>query len=119
MLEGLRVESPYETLETLSKQLCEGLSKAATEAGVPHTIARVGSMATFFFGEHAVTDWQTASECNTALYAKWFWAMAKRGVYLPCSQYEAFFVSAAHTEKEIAETIAAAKESFLEIADVS
>ena len=96
-LRALRDDPPYERLEQLSARLEAGLRAAATAAGVPHQLARVGSMMTLFFTAEPVTDWPTASRCDTARFARCFWAMLDRGVYLPCSQYEALFVSAAHT----------------------
>ena len=69
-------------------------------------------MMTLFFNAAPVTDWPTASRCDTARFARYFWAMLDRGVYLPCSQYEALFVSAAHTEADIDATIAAAQEAL-------
>ncbi|MDR3232151.1 MAG: glutamate-1-semialdehyde 2,1-aminomutase [Planctomycetaceae bacterium] len=59
-----------------------------------------------------ITDWKTASECDTQQYAKFFWAMLERGFYFPCSQFETFFVSAAITENEIKKTVEAAREVF-------
>ena len=109
MLRFLRDEPPYERLEQLSKRLAAGLCDAAKTAGVPHQLTRVGSMMTLFFTEEPVTDWPTASRCNTKQYAAWFWQMMNRGIYLPCSQYEALFVSAAHSEADIEATIAAAR----------
>jgi glutamate-1-semialdehyde 2,1-aminomutase len=111
MLRALRDESPYERLEQLSARLEAGLCEAATAAGVPHQIARVGSMLTLFFTAEPVIDWNTASKSDTARFAKYFWSMLDRGVYLPCSQYEAMFVSAAHTEAEIDATITAAEQT--------
>jgi glutamate-1-semialdehyde 2,1-aminomutase len=111
MLRTLRDESPYERLELLSARLEAGLREAAA-AGVPHQIARIGSMLTLFFTAEPVIDWNTASKSDTARFAKYFWAMLDRGVYLPCSQYEAMFVSAAHTEADIDATITAAEESL-------
>ena len=73
-------------------------------------------MLTFFFSEEPVTDWDSASRCDTKRYARFFWAMIDRGVYLPCSQYEAMFVSTAHTEQDIDTTIAAAREALGEVA---
>lgn len=105
----LRDEQPYERLEQLSARLEAGLRAAATEAGVPHCLARVGSMMTLFFSADPVIDWPSASRCDTTRFASWFWAMLDRGVYLPCSQYEALFVSAAHSEADIDATIAAAR----------
>jgi glutamate-1-semialdehyde 2,1-aminomutase len=66
-------------------------------------------MMTLFFAAEPVCDWPTASRCDTARFARWFWQMLERGIYLPCSQFEALFVSAAHTETDIDATIAAAR----------
>lgn len=115
MLRLLRDESPYERLEGLSARLANGLHHAAVDAGVPHQIARVGSMMTFFFTEDRVTDWPSASRCDTDRFSRWFWGMMDRGVYFPCSQFEALFVSAVHTEADIDATIAAAREVLAEI----
>src|SRR5262245_38971673 len=108
----LRDQNPYPKLEELSARLAKGLDGAATEAGAAHTMARVGSMMTLFFSGQPVTDWPSASRCDTKRFAKYFWNMIERGVYLPCSQYEALFVSAAHSEADIDATINAARESF-------
>ncbi|MCA9171895.1 MAG: aminotransferase class III-fold pyridoxal phosphate-dependent enzyme, partial [Planctomycetales bacterium] len=112
MLTMLRDESPYSKLDTLSSQLAEGLVHAAAAASIPHSLCRVGSMMTLFFAEDQVVDWPTASRCDTARFAKYFWGMADRGIYMPCSQFEALFVSAAHTTDDIERTIAAAREVF-------
>jgi glutamate-1-semialdehyde 2,1-aminomutase len=112
MLRLLRNDPPYERLERLSARLETGLREAATAASVPHQFARVGSMMTLFFAAAPVSDWPLASRCDTQQFAKWFWAMLERGVYLPCSQYEALFVSAAHNEADIDATIAAAREAL-------
>ncbi len=109
-LRSLRDDSPYEHLETVSARLAEGLQQAATDAGVPHTVSRVGSMMTLFFHPGPVRDWQAASQCDTDQFARYFWGLADRGVYMPCSQFEALFVSAAHTNDEIDRTVQAARE---------
>ena len=111
-LRALRDEPPYERLERISARLESGLREAASAAGVGHQTARVGSMLTLFFADEPVTDWPSASRCDTARFARWFWGMLERGVYLPCSQFEALFVSAAHTEADIEATIAAAGEAL-------
>ena len=113
-LRVLQEDSPYARLEELSACLEAGLRQAAESAGVPHTVARAGSMMTLFFHEAPITDWSVASQCDTERYARYFWGMLNRGIYLPCSQYEALFVSAAHTETDIDETIAAAREALKE-----
>jgi glutamate-1-semialdehyde 2,1-aminomutase len=111
-LKTLRDTDPYGQLERSSARLAEGLTAAATAAGVPHTLTRVGSMMTFFFNAQRVTDWDVAARCDTARYARFFWGMLDRGVYLPCSQFEALFVSVAHGDEQIDATIAAAEEVF-------
>jgi glutamate-1-semialdehyde 2,1-aminomutase len=115
MLRLLRDNPPYDRLEGLSARLESGLRDAASAAGVAHQLARVGSMMTLFFAEAPVTDWPSASHCDTQRFARWFWAMLERGVYLPCSQFEALFVSAAHGDADIDATIAAAREALTSI----
>ncbi len=111
-LKLLRDEPPYERLETISSHLAAGLDEAANAAGVPHSIARVGSMLTLFFNAQPVADWDAAARCDTAAFGRYFWGLMDRGVYMPCSQYEALFISAAHSNEEIESTIAAAKEAL-------
>jgi glutamate-1-semialdehyde 2,1-aminomutase len=111
-LKELRDNPPYERLEQLSARLETGLASAAKAANIPHTITRVGSMLTFFFNPQKPTDWDTASKSDTTRYAKYFWGLLDRGIYMPCSQYEALFVSAAHTEADIDATIHAATTVF-------
>jgi glutamate-1-semialdehyde 2,1-aminomutase len=114
MLKILRDTNPYARLERLSNRLAQGLDQAATAAGVPHSMARVGSMMTLFFSAGPITDWPSASRCDTKRFAKYFWGLIERGIYMPCSQFEAMFVSAAHTEADIDATIAAAREALRE-----
>jgi glutamate-1-semialdehyde 2,1-aminomutase len=108
----LRQTNPYPELERRAARLAAGLDEAATAAGLPHAIGRVGSMMTLFFSPGPVTDWDTAARCDTRRYARFFWGMIDRGVYLPCSQYEALFLSTAHTDQDIEATIAAAREAM-------
>ncbi len=70
-------------------------------------------MMTLFFNPGPVTDWESAARSDTQRYARFFWGMLDRGVYLPCSQFEAMFVSIAHTNEQIDETIAAAREKLV------
>jgi glutamate-1-semialdehyde 2,1-aminomutase len=109
MLSELKENPPYERLETLSAKLGEGLLAAARGADIPATLTRVGSMMTLFFNGDEVHSWDEASQCDTKLYAKYFWGLIHSGVYLPCSQFEALFVSAAHSDADVQATIAAAK----------
>lgn len=114
-LRELQENPPYARLDTLTARLCQGLDEAATAAGVPHVINRCGSMWTLFFTREPVTDLASAQKSDTRRFAKFFWAMIERGVYLPCSQFEAAFVSSAHSEREIEETIAAARDALAEV----
>jgi glutamate-1-semialdehyde 2,1-aminomutase len=111
-LKELRENPPYERLEILAARLERGFTAAAKEASIPHAITRVGSMLTLFFNAQRPTDWDSASQSDTARYAKYFWGLLDGGIYMPCSQYEALFVSAAHTEADIDATIGAAGDVF-------
>lgn len=114
-LEELRENPPYGRLEQISGRLAAGLSDAASRADIPHTVARVGSMLTLFFTRDAVVDWPTASRCDTQRFGRYFWGLLDRGVYMPCSQFEALFVSAAHTDADIDATVAAAREVLADL----
>ena len=111
-LKQLRQEPPYEKLEALSARLAEGLDRAATDAGVPHVVQRVGSMLTLFFRPGPIWDYDDAKGSDTAMFGRFFWEMLARGVYLPCSQFEAAFVSSVHTEAEIDHTVEAAGQAL-------
>lgn len=102
----------YPRLEKLSGELVEGVAAAAKEAGVTLCHNRVGSMFTWFFTKGPVKDWDSASKSNTEAFGKFFRGMLDNGVYLPPSQYEAAFLGAAHTEQDVQQTIAAAKQAF-------
>jgi glutamate-1-semialdehyde 2,1-aminomutase len=102
----------YPRLEKLSGELVAGVAAAAKEASVPLCHNRVGSMFTWFFQPGPVTDWDSASKSNTEAFGKFFRSMLDSGVYLPPSQYEAAFLSAAHTGEDVQKTIGAAKEAF-------
>lgn len=119
-LAQLRDEPPYEHLEKIGSQLETGCRQAAATHGLPVWIARCGSMMTVFFQQGPepvpVTNWDTASQSDAARYAAFFWGMLDRGSYMPCSQYEALFLSATHTEADIASTVAAANEVFATLA---
>jgi glutamate-1-semialdehyde 2,1-aminomutase len=111
-LTELKRTNPYRRLDELGAKLEAGLREAATSAKVPHQLNRVGSMWTLFFTPTPVTDLDTAKSADTARFGKFFWAMMDRGVYLPCSQFEAAFLSAAMTDADLAHTVAAATEAF-------
>jgi glutamate-1-semialdehyde 2,1-aminomutase len=110
-IHALRHQPPYERLEALSARLAEGIDRAAADAGLPHVVQRVGSMLTLFFHPGPIHNYDDARRCDTGLFARFFWEMLARGIYLPCSQFEAAFVSIAHTQDDIDRTIAAACEA--------
>jgi len=102
----------YKTLEKLSSDLEQGLIEAAVEAGIPVTMNRVGSMFTGFFTGTRVKDFTSAKTSDTARFGKYFLSMLKNGVNLAPSQYEAAFMSLAHTGADINRTIEAARKSL-------
>src|SRR5215831_2531175 len=102
----------YGKLDKLAGEIVSGVAAAAKEAGVQICHNRVGSMFTWFFTPGPVTDWNSAAKSDTEAFGRFFRAMLENGVYLPPSQFEAAFVGAAHTEEDIQQTIAAAKEAF-------
>lgn len=111
-LKLLREEGAYSRLEALGTRLADGLAAAAEKAGVPVSCNRVGSVITMFFTDREVTDYASARTADAARYAQYFGAMLDRGVYLAPSQFEAGFVSLAHTEGDVDRTIALAGEVF-------
>jgi len=115
-LRRLRDKSIYENLERATANLCDGLSAAAGDAGIRTVINRVGSMWTSFFTEGPVLDWTTANKSDREAYGRFFHAMLDQGVYLAPSQFEAAFVSAAHTEEIIVRTVDAANKAYHHLA---
>lgn len=115
-LKTLFDEVVYKRLEVSSIYLEDGLIRAAEEAGVPVHVNRAGSLITTFFTDSQVFDYASARSSDTERYAAYFREMLNRGVFLAPSQFEAMFVSVAHTDDEIAETIDAARESLAAIA---
>jgi glutamate-1-semialdehyde 2,1-aminomutase len=113
-LDLLDEPAAYERLEALSARLEAGLRRAAAEAGAAVTINRVGSMITVFFCAGPVVDYASAKASDTRAFGRFFHAMLERGVYLPPAQFEAAFVSLAHTESDIDATTDAAGEAFRE-----
>lgn len=111
-LRRLRDKTVYERLENSSRRLCEGLSQATEDAGIKTITNRVGSMWTSFFTRDPVVDWNSANKCNREMYGRFFHAMLEAGVYLAPSQFEAGFVSLAHTDEIIDQTITAARHAF-------
>ena len=102
----------YQQLDERSGKLVSGVLQAAEEAGVAMTANRVGSMFTFFFTDKQVTNWESAATCDTTKFGRFHGALLDAGVWLPPSQFEAAFLSVAHTLGHIDDTIAAAREAL-------
>jgi len=102
----------YAKLDTLAGEVVEGVAAAARDAGVTICHNRVGSMFTWFFAAGPVAAWTSAAKCDTEAFGRFFRAMLENGIYLPPSQFEAAFLSVAHTEQDVQQTIAAAKQAF-------
>jgi glutamate-1-semialdehyde 2,1-aminomutase len=112
----LRDDPPYADLERQTARLVAGLEQSAKSAGIPISAALCGSMFTLFFQAGPVRNLEDAKKSDTARFAKFFHLMLDRGVYLACSQYEAHFVSAAHSDADIDATLSAGKEAFAALA---
>jgi glutamate-1-semialdehyde 2,1-aminomutase len=111
-LKQLRARNVYKKLEEQSAALEEGIGKEAKRAGIPLIQHRVGSMMTSFFASEPVVDWTSAKRSDTKRYGQFFHQMLEQGVYLAPSQFEAAFLSTAHTSADIENTIKAARIAF-------
>ncbi len=107
-LQALRQPGIYEALEEKGAWLAGELARTAARAGAPITINRVGSMLTVFFGEGPVTSLESAKKCDLKRFQRFFQGMLAEGVYLPPSQFEACFISTAHSGEDLAAIAAAA-----------
>jgi len=101
-------EGVYERLDYMGSYLEKGLQEAAKDAGVGVTINRAGSMLTIFFSSYPVSNYQDAKRSDTTMFAKFHSNMLAQGIYLPPSQFEAWFLSTAHTREDLDRTIEAA-----------
>jgi glutamate-1-semialdehyde 2,1-aminomutase len=111
-LEILKNTSIYEQLEERGELLQEGLAAAACDCCIPLSIARQGSLLTVFFSQQDITDYASARSCDTAIFARFFRGMLEQGIYWPPSQFEASFISLAHSRRDISATIKAAQKVF-------
>lgn len=111
-LKQLRARGVYKKLEERSAALAKGIGEAAKRAGIPLTQTRVGSMLTAFFTPGPVVDWNTAKQSDTKRYGQFFHQMLEQGIYLAPSQFEAAFLSIAHTSQDVEKTIRAAHTAF-------
>jgi glutamate-1-semialdehyde 2,1-aminomutase len=101
--------SIYVGLDNTTNQIATDVGAVLKEKGIAHTVNRLGSMISFHFAAHAVTDFETAKQCDIGLFNRFFHHMLSNGVYLPPSAFESWFISSAITEKEIEHTVNAAK----------
>jgi glutamate-1-semialdehyde 2,1-aminomutase len=111
---GLLTSDVYERLEALSTRLQVGIERALRDAHVAAVVQRVGSMLTLFFHRGPVRSWTDAAESDRERFGRFHRALLAQGVYFPPSQFEAAFVSAAHTDQDIDRTIDAARAALLE-----
>jgi glutamate-1-semialdehyde 2,1-aminomutase len=111
-LEILRRPGSYEKLEATSARLVDGLRRQAEAKGVPITINRVGSMFTVFFTAKPISNYEDAKTSDTAKFGRFFRTLIDRGVYFPPAQFEAAFVSLAHRDDDVAQTVQAAGAAF-------
>jgi glutamate-1-semialdehyde 2,1-aminomutase len=111
-LKLLRQPGTYERLEQISVQLGQGLKAICEAKGIPHSITGVGAMMTLFFAEPPVKNYQDVCRYDKERFNRFFWGMLDRGVYLAPSQFEAGFLSLAHTEADIQKTLEAAEQAI-------
>jgi glutamate-1-semialdehyde 2,1-aminomutase len=114
-LELLKSKKAYEDLEKKTSYLAENISKIAEERGIPLCINHITGMFTLFFTEGPVRDYSSAKKSDTRQFAQFFIEMMEQGIYLPPSQFEACFVSLAHTQKDLDKTIEACDVAFKNI----
>ena len=117
MLPKLQAPGFYEDLNRKTLRLAEGLRSALRDTGVEGVVNVAGSLLTIFFSGGPIRDYGDAKKSNTATFGRFFQEMLRRGIFLPPSQFEALFVSAAHTNEEIDQTIAAARASLAALAN--
>ncbi|MEL6185408.1 MAG: glutamate-1-semialdehyde 2,1-aminomutase, partial [Myxococcota bacterium] len=116
-LKSLEAQGTYDQLEKQCKALEQGLQDALRDSGVSGRIQRVGSMLTLFFNDgRPVRNFEEVSACDHERFGKWFHLMLERGIYLPPSGYEAWFVSVTHTPEHIERTVDAARDAFRALA---
>jgi glutamate-1-semialdehyde 2,1-aminomutase len=104
-LEQLKENPPYEQLDLMGDRLAAGMHKAATKHGIAHQVQHVGSMLTLFFNSKPVHNWPDANRSDRQAFGRYFWGLIEKGIYMPCSQFEALFFSSLHDEAIIDETV--------------
>jgi len=116
VLDAIEEEAPYARLEAVASALCEALTGAARAAGVGLTINREGSLFSAFFTDEPVTDYSSARRQSAGMYARFFHAMLEAGINIAPGAFEAWFVSAAHSDADVKTTAGAIREAMSEAA---
>jgi glutamate-1-semialdehyde 2,1-aminomutase len=116
VLDALAVDPPYARLEATAERLCDGISTVAAAAGVPVRLNREGSLFSVFFTDEDVTDYPSAKAQDAAAFARFHRGMLRRGISLPPSAFEGWFLGAAHTEDDVEATLEAASKALREAA---
>jgi glutamate-1-semialdehyde 2,1-aminomutase len=112
MIDLLSQSGVYEELERKSEKLCQGLKDNVESLGIAAQFTRVGSMFSMFFTKHQIVDFESVKTCDTQFFSRYFTALLDRGVYIAPSQYEAGFMSMAHTDDDIEKTIEISREAL-------
>jgi glutamate-1-semialdehyde 2,1-aminomutase len=115
-LRQLEVPGFYEQLNARAERLAAGIRRTASDLGVPAQVNAVGSLLTLFFARSEVTDYGSAKRSDAKRFAAFFTEMLNRGIFLPPSQFEAWFVSAAHSDADIEQTIEDCRASLQTVA---
>ena len=115
MLETIEREDSFATAAAAAQQLADGIRAAVSRTGTMAVVQHVGTMLTVFFAGWPVVDWRTARQCDVAKYAAFFRALLEQNVYFPPSQFEAAFVSSAHTPEVIEHTVVAVEKALLTV----
>jgi glutamate-1-semialdehyde 2,1-aminomutase len=111
---ALLTDESYAALEVTSARLATGLERALADSRIPGVVQRVGSMLTLFFSKEPVRNWNDAKQADTQRFAAFHRGLIARGVYWPPSQFEAAFVSLAHSTEDIEKTVSAARAALAE-----
>ena len=114
-LEILTEENPYRTLDKRTEGMTEGISSILKEKGIPHRINRAGSMFTVFFTDKEVSSYEDAKSCDTKLFSRFFNALLSKGILIPPSQFEAWFLSTAHSDEDISSALERIRDAVREI----
>lgn len=114
-LEALRAPGFYENLDRKAEKLVKGLAKAIENSGIKASVGRIGAMLGLFFTDRQVKNFEDAKSCDLELFTAYYKGMRDRGIFLAPSQFEAFFISTAHTDAQIEKTVAAAEEVMKEL----